>query len=141
MRLVRLPCARISSVTALESEHGFCVKAVRKPIGCLLPQSVLEFLPGKRMAGQYIRTIYDWSSSQNNNNNAWKQNFNNGNQNNNNKNNTNSVRAVRGFTQKQIGRETFLSRKPALWGNFDTETVLEYKIFGQSPFFGEIYAT
>ena len=38
-----------------------------------------------------------WSSTENNNNNAWKQNFNNGNQNNNNKNNTNYVRAVRAF--------------------------------------------
>ena len=40
-----------------------------------------------------------WSSSENNANNAWKQNFNNGNQNNNNKNNTKYVRAVRGFKQ------------------------------------------
>lgn len=38
-----------------------------------------------------------WSSSENNANNAWNQNFNNGNQNNNNKNNNNRVRAVRGF--------------------------------------------
>ncbi len=42
---------------------------------------------------------YYWSSTENDNNNAWKQNFNNGNQNNNNKNNTNRVRAVRGFKQ------------------------------------------
>lgn len=41
-----------------------------------------------------------WSSSQNNNNNAWNQRFSDGNQNNNNKNNTNSVRAVRDFAQK-----------------------------------------
>jgi len=41
-----------------------------------------------------------WSSSQNNSNNAWNQNFDNGNQNdNNNKNNTLRVRAVRGFKQ------------------------------------------
>ncbi len=40
-----------------------------------------------------------WSSSENNANNAWKQNFNNGNQNNNNQNNTNYVRAVGGFKQ------------------------------------------
>lgn len=38
-----------------------------------------------------------WSSSENNANNAWKQNFNNGNQNNNNKTNNKRVRAVRGF--------------------------------------------
>ncbi len=38
-----------------------------------------------------------WSSSENDDNNAWNQNFNNGNQNNNNKNNTNYVRPVRGF--------------------------------------------
>jgi uncharacterized protein (TIGR02145 family) len=40
-----------------------------------------------------------WSSTENNTNNAWKQNFNNGNLNNNNKNNNNYVRAVRGFKQ------------------------------------------
>ncbi len=40
-----------------------------------------------------------WSSSENNTNNAWNQNFNSGNQNNNNKNNTNYVRAVRDFKQ------------------------------------------
>jgi len=38
-----------------------------------------------------------WSSSENDANNAWNQNFNNGNQNNNNKNNTNYVRPVRAF--------------------------------------------
>lgn len=42
-----------------------------------------------------------WSSTENDNNNAWKQNFNNGNQNNNNKNNNNNVRAVRGFEQNK----------------------------------------
>jgi len=40
-----------------------------------------------------------WSSCENDNNNAWNQNFGNGNQNNNNKNNTLAVRAVRGFKQ------------------------------------------
>jgi hypothetical protein len=39
---------------------------------------------------------YYWSSTENDNNNAWKQNFNNGNQNNN-----NNVRAVRGFEQNK----------------------------------------
>jgi len=38
-----------------------------------------------------------WSSSENNANNAWNQNFNNGNQNNNNKTNTNYVCPVRDF--------------------------------------------
>ena len=47
---------------------------------------------------------YYWSSTENDNNNAWKQNFNNGNQNNNNKNNTNNVRAVRAF-------QTFLQKR------------------------------
>ena len=104
MRRVRPPCAGISRVTAWESEHGFCVKAVREPVGRVFPQPVLESLAGVRPTGQYIRTVAGWSSSQNNNNNnAWNQNFNNGNQNNNNKNNTNNVRAIRGFTQKQTG--------------------------------------
>jgi len=59
-------------------------------------------MPGVRPAGQNIRTSDDWSSSQNNANNAWNQNFGSGSQNNNNnKNNTNSVRAVRGFTQER----------------------------------------
>jgi hypothetical protein len=38
-----------------------------------------------------------WGSSENDDNNAWNQNFNNGNQNNDNKNNTNYVRPVRVF--------------------------------------------
>ncbi|HOW16325.1 MAG TPA: hypothetical protein PK443_01290 [bacterium] len=41
-----------------------------------------------------------WSSSENNDNNAWNQNFNNGNQNNNNKDNNNNVRCARDFKQK-----------------------------------------
>jgi hypothetical protein len=40
-----------------------------------------------------------WSSTENDSNNAWNQNFNNGNQNNNTKNNTLPVRVVRGFKQ------------------------------------------
>ncbi len=47
-----------------------------------------------------------WSSTEYNNNNAWKQNFDNGNQNNNNKNNTNRVRAVRGFKQNYFTSES-----------------------------------
>ena len=50
------------------------------------------------VVGGFANNNY-WSSSEYDNNNAWKQNFNNGNQNNNNKNNTNYVRAVRGFKQ------------------------------------------
>ncbi len=46
--------------------------------------------------GGFVSAYY-WSSTENDNNNAWEQNFNNGNQNNNNKNNTNRVRAVRDF--------------------------------------------
>ena len=99
------PRVGFSRVTVRGSELGFCVKAVRKPIDCITPQSVRQTLFGIRRAGQNIRTIADWSSSQNNNNNAWAQRFSDGNQNNNNKNNTLSVRAVRGFTQRQNGRE------------------------------------
>ncbi|MDR1586440.1 MAG: hypothetical protein LBS57_03165 [Treponema sp.] len=93
--------AGIPSVTVLGSEQGFCVKAVRKPAELLLKPStgIGKSCPGIRRNEQYIRTFADWSSSENNNNNAWNQNFSDGNQNNNNKNNTNSVRAVRGFTQ------------------------------------------
>ncbi len=50
------------------------------------------------MVGGFANNNY-WSSTEYDNNNAWKQNFNNGNQNNNNKNNNNYVRAVRGFKQ------------------------------------------
>ena len=51
------------------------------------------------MVGGFANNNY-WSSTENDNNNAWNQNFNNGNQNNNNnKNNTNYVRAIRGFQQ------------------------------------------
>jgi len=52
------------------------------------------------VVGGFANNNY-WSSTENDNNNAWKQNFNNGNQNNNNKNNTNYVRAVRGFKQSR----------------------------------------
>jgi hypothetical protein len=112
-RSIKLPCAGFSRVeaalvaTVRESEQGFCVKAVRKPIGCndepmfTQPQSVLESLLGIRLAGQNICTKRNWSSSENNNNNAWNQSFSTGSQNNNNKNNSNYVRAIRGFTQKQ----------------------------------------
>ena len=87
MRRVRSSYAGILCATALGSEQGFCVKAVREPAGRISPQPVLESLPGVRPSGQYTRTVTNWSSSQNNNNNAWNQDFSNGNQNNNNKNN------------------------------------------------------
>jgi len=46
-----------------------------------------------------VAASFYWSSSEFNDNNAWKQNFNNGNQNNNNKNNNNRVRAIRVYIQ------------------------------------------
>ena len=93
--------AGFSRVTVREREQGFCVKAVRKPAGSVMPLSVWQSPPGVRPVGKNIRTVADWSSSQNNNNNAWNQNFSDGRQNNNNKNNDNNVRAVRGFTQNK----------------------------------------
>ena len=102
MLRIKSSLAGFSRVTVRESEQGFCVKAVRKPGGCNKARPVWQSVQGVRPAEQNIRTIADWSSSQNNNNNAWNQNFGNGNRNNNNKNNENSVRAVRGFTQTQI---------------------------------------
>jgi len=50
--------------------------------------------------GSFANNNY-WSSSENNENNAWKQNFDNGNQNNNNRNNENRVRP--GVSTKQGG--------------------------------------
>jgi hypothetical protein len=131
MRRVNPPRAGFSRVTALktalvwESEQGFCVKAVRKPAGYITFLPVWESLQGVRPAGQNIRTVADWSSSQNNNNNAWIQNFSDGRQNDNNKNNTNRVRAVRGFTQTQkegetlsgFARKYIISGQPFLFGN------------------------
>jgi hypothetical protein len=96
--------AGIPGATVPGREQGFCVKAVRKPAELLFMPStgIGKTCPGARRDEQYIRTIADWSSSENNNNNAWKQRFSDGNQNNNNKTNTNSVRAVRGFTQNHV---------------------------------------
>jgi hypothetical protein len=96
--------AGISRVTAPEREQGFCVKAVWKPAELRLTPSagIGKSCPGIRRDEQYIRTFADWSSSENNNNNAWNQRFSDGNQNNNNKTNTNSVRAVRDFTQSHV---------------------------------------
>jgi len=78
MRRVKTPFAGFSRVTAREREHGFCVKAVWKPVDCFMPQSVWKYLTGIRLTDQNIYTIIYWSSSQNNNNNAWNQNFSNG---------------------------------------------------------------
>ena len=51
----------------------------------------------------YGRLILEgWSSTENNNNNAWKLHMNNGNQNNNNKNNNNYVRPVLAYLIKNI---------------------------------------
>ena len=55
-------CAGVFHVVALvtpawKSERGFCVKAVRKPVGCLMPRPVWQSPPGARPAGQNIRTI------------------------------------------------------------------------------------
>jgi hypothetical protein len=98
--------AGIPDATAPGSEQGFCVKAVRKPAELLLTPSpgIEKSCPGVRRNEQYIRTFADWSSSENNSNNAWNQRFSDGSQNNNNNNksNTNSVRAVRDFTQNHL---------------------------------------
>ena len=133
---IKPPRAGFSRATVRESGQGFCVKAVRKPAGCVTPLPVQESPAGIRPPWQNIRTIADWSSSQNNINNAWIQNFSDGRQNNNNKNNTNSVRAIRGFTQKQKGRETFpkepqVRKAPMVAG--------KHNVF-RRPFFGNIYA-
>ena len=125
MLRVKSFCAGFFRVTVREREQGFCVKAVRKPVGCLLPQPVWQSLPDTRPSGHNIRTIADWSSSQYNNNNAWNQNFNNGNQNNNNKNNTNYVRAIRGFTQNKLRRAMYLP----------LGLVPKQKVLEQVPFF------
>ncbi len=49
--------------------------------------------------------LHTWSSTENNNNNAYKINFNNGSSNNNNKNNSYNVRAVRAFGQFDLFRQ------------------------------------
>ena len=49
-----------------------------------------------------VADSFYWSSSEFDDNNAWKQNFNNGNQNNDNKNNNNHVRAIRVYIQKKV---------------------------------------
>ena len=63
-------------------------------------------------------SAYYWSSTEYNNNNAWKQNFDNGNQNNNNKNNTNRVRAVRDFKQAIFSENLSASAKALIVFSF-----------------------
>ena len=63
MFLVKPLLAGFFRVTARESEQGFCVKASRKPVGCILAQPVLQSLPGDRSARLNIRIIVGRSSS------------------------------------------------------------------------------
>ena len=58
-------------------------------------------LPPECGVGGFAADNY-WSSSENNANNAWNQNFDNGNQNNNNKTNNNRVRPVRDFHCERV---------------------------------------
>ena len=65
------------------------------------PRGIENIQRGKHLTGQAVITLSFfvadnyWSSTENNVNNAWRQNFSNGDQNNNNKNNSNYVRCVR----------------------------------------------
>ncbi|HAT6364344.1 TPA: DUF1566 domain-containing protein [Legionella pneumophila] len=54
------------------------------------------------MAFGGFSSAFYWSSSQNDNNNAWNVNFPSGNDNNDNKNNEQPVRCVRGFKQSKV---------------------------------------
>jgi hypothetical protein len=84
----------ISEHALIKSDKGTvpCVQLSNIPVRCLAGIKTPLF----NVVGGFANNNY-WSSSENNSNNAWNQNFNNGNQNNNNKNNTLPVRAVRGF--------------------------------------------
>ena len=57
---------------------------------------------GRNTATHLMSHSHDWSSTENNSNNAYKLNFSNGNSNNNNKNNTNNVRAILAFSQYDL---------------------------------------
>jgi hypothetical protein len=74
----------------------FCLKAIKG----LCKETVKQ--NERRMLFVHKNAFMYWSSSENNDNNAWNQNFNNGNQNNNNKNNDNNVRCVRDFKQDRL---------------------------------------
>jgi hypothetical protein len=84
----------------------FCFKAIK---GLLLQQQ-LNHIIARCLA--MIKTplfivvrgnacAFYWSSTENNANNAWNQNFSGGGQNNDNKNNNQRVRCVRGFKQNK----------------------------------------
>ena len=68
---------------------------------CASPCEVL-YSDGRNTATHSVSHSRDWSSTENNNNNAYKLNFSNGNSNNNNKNNSNNVRAVLAFEQYDL---------------------------------------
>jgi len=51
MLRVKLLRAGFSRATVWESEQGFCVKAVREPVGCITPLPVQESQPGIRPVG------------------------------------------------------------------------------------------
>ena len=61
------------------------------------------------VASGFASAFY-WSSTENNANNAWNQNFSGGGQNNDNKNNTNQVRCVRGFKQNKKTKQAWVMR-------------------------------
>ncbi|MEI6067369.1 MAG: hypothetical protein WCP96_08520 [Methylococcaceae bacterium] len=87
-------------VTVTASEHAL-IKSDKGTVLAQLSNITMRVLaviktPLSYVVGGFANNNY-WSSTENDSNNAWNQNFNNGNQNNNNKNNTLPVRAVRGF--------------------------------------------
>ena len=87
----------VSEHALFKSDKGTvpCVQLSNIPVRCLAGIKTPLF----NVVGGFANNNY-WSSSENNSNNAWNQNFNNGNQNNNNKNNnTLPVRAVRGLNK------------------------------------------
>ena len=97
--------ARVTAVTVAVSEHVLFLKD-RRTADVLAVESYLGEVPCLDLdalvliAGGFGAVPY-WSSSENDTNNAWVQNFDNGNQNTNNKNNTRAVRCVRDLKIKQ----------------------------------------
>ena len=69
--------------------------------------------------GGFASAFY-WSSTENNNNNAWKQNFNN-------KNNTNRVRAIRDFKQTIFSENLSASAKALIVFSF-LKNIKRYKL-------------